>query len=75
MHHHHLAVNFLFVFAFVIVCTSTIHKSTSLCQTHICRSEDHLVGVIFYYMDPVAQTQIIRLGGKHPYPLSHLCGP
>lgn len=29
----------------------------------------------FHYVDPGTQIQVIRLGGKHPYPLSHLAGP
>lgn len=74
MHHSHLTVNF---FCFYICdCVNPNHsqKHKHLPQ-HIGKSENNSAGVSFYYMGSVAQTQIIRLGSKHPYPLSHPCGP
>ena len=42
----------------------------------VCRSENNLWGlVLFYDVDSWYQTQVIKLGSKHFYPLSNLTSP
>lgn len=44
---------------------------------HMWRAEDNLSGLVlsFYCVGPRDQTQVLRLGGKHLYPLSSVSCP
>lgn len=44
---------------------------------HMWRAEDNLSGLVlsFYCVGPRVQTQVVRLGGKHLYPLSSVSCP
>lgn len=55
----------------------TFNKSVCMCMwvpQHTCRSEDNFLEAVFSFhnMDSGAQTQVLRVGGRHPYLLKHL---
>lgn len=41
----------------------------------VWRSEGNQELILSYYMGSGAETQVLRLGSRHLYPLGHLAGP
>lgn len=55
-----------------------VHVCVKACaMAGVCSSEDSLWELVlsFSYVSPKGQTEVVKLGGRHAYPLSHLTSP
>lgn len=69
MHHH----TQLFFFSFEgLSCHGYVCKCVLV---YVCRSKSNLESLLSCHVGPRYGTQVVRLGSKHLYLLSHLVGP